>query len=144
MVQQLGGEDEKITRDEDDESDHLWAYTKSGYDGPPVTDSHETDSEGSPMALPTYRYPDGISKKSASRHREITSTYIPERKLKTPPKRGRAKKTNKQDKELISREIAEGLIKGLESEEMKDRLIEEGSIVYAQYPGIKGKCQKEG
>jgi hypothetical protein len=146
MVEQLE-QDERITPDEDDEDDLLWAY-KSGYHGPQVTDSHETDSEDSPNAMSTYGYPDGIPKKSASRHLEITRTYIPERKLKAPPKkqRGRLKKKKKEDQEpeRPEGEYYKALLQELESQESKDSLIKEGSIVYGQWPPTKGKCQKEG
>jgi hypothetical protein len=140
MVKQLN---RRITRDEDDESDTLWAYDKSGYQGPQVTDWHETDSEDSPMALQTYGYPDGIPKKSASRHLEITTTYIPERKLKTPPKknRGRLKKNKPERPERV---YYNALLQDLESQGKKDFLINEGSIVYCKWPPTKGKCQKEG
>jgi hypothetical protein len=95
------------------------------------------------MALQTYGYPDGIPKKSASRHLEITRTYIPERKLKTPPKknRGRLKKNKPGRQERV---YFNALLQDLESQEKIDFLIKEGSIVYGKWPPTKGKCQKEG
>jgi hypothetical protein len=129
-----------VDDDDDDYAPPFWAYT----DGRAETDSTTSETNNneivvrSPSQAPS-RFP---ATKSATRHLELTKTYIPDLHRKpaaaaSSPKtktnrRGRPlmKGNNKRKCEWIDMPI-------LESQKEKDELLKVGDVVYAPYPG---KC----
>jgi hypothetical protein len=129
--------------DDDDDDPPFWAYA----DVREVTDSNTSETNNNEIVVPSpiqatrSRFP---AIKSATRHSELTETYVPDLHRKptaaaSSPKtktnrRGRPPKgDDKKECESIDPPV-------LESQTEKDQLLQVGDVIYAPYPG---KCPSD-
>jgi hypothetical protein len=138
MMTMMTDVDDDYDDDDDDYAPPFWAYT----DGRDASDSNTSDeTNNKEIVVPSSSQAHSMfpATKSATRHLEITKTYIPELHRKpaaaaSSPKtktnrQGRPPKGNNKRKcESIDPPVPE-------SQTEKDQLLQVGDMVYAPYPG---------